>query len=660
MALEGDRKRFTHAWIKYEGGSLPSRYHNKMLAINPLQSYLQLTQMLPDGSTFKNIDEERILETPDHWFRPVDIKAGPEGAVYLADWYDSRLSHVDPRDTWHKKTNKWFRQQAQRQFADRKNPLLLPALLKLLQKSEGQVALEALWAIHASAGLNESTSLVALNHPDPFVRMWGIRLLGDQRIINAKQSAMLGQLARSESHPEVRSQIAATAKRLDIANATAIVKGLLSGSDDADDRDIPLQIWWAIEDKIEKDKDGIVAIFKDPSIWKNQIIQNVVLSRLAQRLIMPDIKPNYAAVTHLLGFAPSTELAKPLVVGIYEGLRGKEMSNLPDDFRQALQPYAHEIEAGSLSFGIRTGDSLSVQEAISIIGNEKANLTERLTYTRSLAEFLHPAAVPVLLEVIENQRSPLGLKQSALMTLRSYHSSEIGTRIAAAYPDKLRADPDVREAALTLLTSDPDWAKGLLRMIDSSRQIAKSDIPAYLVLPLTFLGDSALSVKIEHIWPDMAESSRLDNEKDFKRIVSLVKEGKGIRNQGREVFAKHCGACHKIEGNGSDIGPDLGAYDNRNIQDLLYNIVYPNADIREGYVNYLVTTKDGKSWIGTIQSRQGDLVELRTSSGQLIKIAQENMNEMEAIERSLMPEGLLRNLTNQEIQDLFTFMANTP
>jgi streptogramin lyase len=48
----------------------------------------------------KNIDEEKIVQTSDHWFRPVDIVSGPDGNVYIADWYDSRISHVDPRDTW--------------------------------------------------------------------------------------------------------------------------------------------------------------------------------------------------------------------------------------------------------------------------------------------------------------------------------------------------------------------------------------------------------------------------------------------------------------------------------------------------------------------------------------------------------------------------------
>src|SRR5690606_28857336 len=78
MPLEGERTRFTHSLIKYEGGSLPEKYHNGMFAINPLHNYVQLTTFREQGSSFSNVDESIILETEDQWFRPVDVKLGPD------------------------------------------------------------------------------------------------------------------------------------------------------------------------------------------------------------------------------------------------------------------------------------------------------------------------------------------------------------------------------------------------------------------------------------------------------------------------------------------------------------------------------------------------------------------------------------------------------
>ncbi|RYF90997.1 MAG: dehydrogenase, partial [Chitinophagaceae bacterium] len=184
MQLTGEEVRFTHAFVRYEGASLPDKYNDYMIALNPLQSYVQLTKFEPNGSTFKTIDGERIMLTNDHWFRPVDITTGPDGNVYIADWYDSRISHIDPRDTWNKNSgriyrlrnsetsktnnqkfnlytssdselikllshkNNWYRQTALQILGDRKNKALLPLLKQMLQGNDATQSLEALWAIH--------------------------------------------------------------------------------------------------------------------------------------------------------------------------------------------------------------------------------------------------------------------------------------------------------------------------------------------------------------------------------------------------------------------------------------------------------------------------------------------------------------------------------
>jgi hypothetical protein len=219
MDLTGERIRFTHAFVRYQEQGLPARYHDRMLAINPMQNYVQLTSFEPNGSTFRNVDEARILQTDDHWFRPVDITTGPDGGVYIADWYDSRLSHVDPRDTWSKTTgriyrlrnrnhpaahpqfdissysndeliqalsnpNRWHRQQALLEFGNRKDASLVSRLKHLLYNKNDQTALEAFWAIALSGALTDSVAIAGIHHKDPFVRMWAVRLLGDANTVS--------------------------------------------------------------------------------------------------------------------------------------------------------------------------------------------------------------------------------------------------------------------------------------------------------------------------------------------------------------------------------------------------------------------------------------------------------------------------------------------
>ncbi|MCB0664998.1 MAG: HEAT repeat domain-containing protein [Saprospiraceae bacterium] len=694
MELDGDRKRFTHAWIKYEGATLPSKYQDKMLAINPLHSYLQLTRFEPYGSTFRNIDEEKILETPDTWFRPVDIKAGPDGNVYLADWYDSRLSHVDPRDTWHKKSgrvyrlrntnwspgapldmstwsdrqlidslsspNKWIRQHVQQILADRQDSRYLTLLYPLIEGDEGQAALEALWAIYSCKGFNESLSLEALQHADPYVRMWAIRLLGDSDRLTPEQSRSLAELARSENHPEVRSQLAATAKRIKAEDALPIIQGLLLQREDAADPDIPHQIWWALEAKMQIDPAVVNTVFKSAAYWKTPMAQEKILSNAGQRLISTALPEDYSALIDLLALAPGVKEAKPLVTGILDGLRGRSLNSLPTAMYQALKPFSEVMGEGKLTASIRAGDTTSMGEALEIIKNPEAGLQDRLAYTKIFAEINYPQAVSVLLDMVDHQNTPLSLKHAAIRTLRNYPDEEIGERISNAYPDRLRADPDMRLAALSLLMTRPAWTTKLLNMVTGTRQIHKEDIPSYMVMELSLSDHPQIRDRIHTIWPEVQSMEENAKSQQYEDILALLDQTPGDANSGRNIYENKCSTCHRLGDLGKNIGPDLTSYDRKNNKDLLYNIIFPNADIREGYVNFIVNTKNDRTFVGTLHNDQGNIIQLRTADGETITLSKSEIAEMEALDRSLMPEGLLTGLTQKEIINLFTFLKEEP
>ena len=181
MKHEGDNKRFPQAFTIYEGGLLGSAYEGKIIAPNALHNLVYVSERLPDGSTFRTKDEEQLITTTDRWFRPVWAGVGPDGGFYMADWYDTRLSHVSPVDDWHKTSgriyrvrpasgapklkpfdlskasgeellgylshqNEWFRKQAVLEIGWRGMKDLEKPLLELLAKKENPNTLEALWA----------------------------------------------------------------------------------------------------------------------------------------------------------------------------------------------------------------------------------------------------------------------------------------------------------------------------------------------------------------------------------------------------------------------------------------------------------------------------------------------------------------------------------
>lgn len=697
MELKGEKVRFTHAFVKYEGGALPERYEGRMIAINPLQGYVQLSAFQENGSTFRVADIERIIQTDDHWFRPVDITLGPDGAVYIADWYDSRLSHVDPRDTWSKSNgriyrlisnrmpapekfdlarlsgkeliamlsheNRWFRQQALRILGDRRDTSLVPALEALLTKGGDQTALEALWALNASGGFTESVAARGMKHADPFVRMWAIRLAADREMTEPLGDE-IAHMATVEEHPEVRSQLAASAKLLPAETAVAVIRNLLTHGDDSGDPDLPLQLWWALESKTASHPQAILALFSDKSFWKIKTVREDLLSRLMQRFSMPGDSAGYAACAQLLTLAPSGAEAKILISGLQEGLRGTDLSRLPSGIARALKPFEKELSGQTLALSLRQGDAQSVTAAIKVMADPKAPIGERLSYIRIFGEVDEPRAVPGLLALAESNQSSPAIRQSALQALQRYNDARIGERLVKAYPDRLRADPGVRLAALSLFSSRPGWAMALMNAIDRKKQpgekfiahtISRDDVPDQIVRQIQLLEDPEVVAAAGRIWPDIRFASHAEKNKRISEISRLLQTGSGHPDPGKKIFTSSCGPCHRLFNEGGRLGPDLTGYDRRNITELLTNIVDPAAYIREGYVTYRVTTADGRVLSGTVADRNGKMISLNLVSGENINLPESEIREMQALP-SMMPDNLLEGLTDQQVRDLFAYL----
>ncbi|MCA9113057.1 MAG: dehydrogenase, partial [Planctomycetaceae bacterium] len=303
MRHEGDKDRFPQTFVIYEGGSFPSLFHGNVIAANALHNRVWASEMIQDTSTYRTIDRPPVVTTPDRWFRPVCVEVGPDGAVYIADWYDTRLTHVDPRDNWHKTSgriyrlgnasfkptgqtpwvptdlttlsdndlielfahpNKFWRQTAVRVLGERLVSALrkqvtsagdampqaeatVSRLINLVNDLQDGRSLEALWTLHLAGQFDFDLASQLLSHEDEHVRRWTVRLLGDHRRLNETLGTQLTELAKSEPYVQVRTQLASSAKRFDTAYALPIIRELLQRDEDLSDIHQPLLLWWALE-----------------------------------------------------------------------------------------------------------------------------------------------------------------------------------------------------------------------------------------------------------------------------------------------------------------------------------------------------------------------------------------------------------------------------
>ncbi|HQU43160.1 MAG TPA: c-type cytochrome, partial [Pirellulales bacterium] len=678
--------RFTHAFVIYEGAALPERYNGLLFGVAPLQSHVVMSKLLRDGSTFKTEDVGHAIESSDDWFRPVGITVGPDGAIYVCDMYEAQIAHLRHHegkiDTSTgrvyrlrartqeaaaasfdsaklssreligqlKQPDKWFRQTALRLLGDRKDASVVPELRQHLQGETGQFALECLWALNLSGGFDESAAMVGLSHVNPYVRDWTARLLGDSGKVSPELASRLSQLAQSEPNVEVRSQLACTARRLPAEQCLAIVRGLLARDEDLDDAHLPLLLWWAIESQAESDREAVVGLFSDPAVWQLAIVNKHILHRLMRRYAATGSRKDLVVCAKLLNMATGDEQRKALMRGFEDAYQGRPLAGLPDELVDAMSKFGGQ----SLTLSLRQGKPEAVEQAVALIADDKTDGNQRLQYIQIFGEVRQPACVPVLLELLQ-ATSDDGLRTAALAALEKYEAPEIAATVLTLYP---QWTDDVRSVAQSLLASRKGTTLALLEAIDAGK-IDATTIPLDVARKLTVHRDPRIAALIARHFGNIEGATTAQMQEQIAKLSDTIRSGSGSPYAGKKLFTANCAKCHRLFGQGGQIGPDLTSYKRDDVSNMLVNVVNPSAEVREGFETYQVLTDDGRVVSGFLVDRDNQVIVLRGADGQNVSLVQSEIEEMLPQRKSLMPEGVLAKMTEQDVRDLFAYLRST-
>ena len=693
-AMPHDRvPRFTHNFVLYDHGGLPPRYQGKLFGVEPLQGRIVESEVIPDQSSFRTHDIARPVTSDDRWFRPVDIKVGPEGALYVCDWYDQQVNHFRNHegkiDTANGRIyrlkgkgnkprvpgdlsrlgapellgrlsdpNRWVRQTALRLLADRRDASLIPALASALRQSSGQLALETLWALNLCGGLTDNEALRALDHADPLVRLWTVRLLGDTHRVSPELAGKMAALAATEPNLEVRNQLAATAKRLPARDGLALVHSLALRAEDAGDNRIPLLIWWAVESKCEENRDEVVRLFEDSTFWRSPLVEHHLLDRTARRFAQAGSRRDLLACARLFDLSPSVEHSRRLMSGFEAAFKGRTLAGLPDELVKAMSRHG----VGSPAFALRQGDPRAVRKALRVVADETAPRSERMEYLGVMSEVKVPGAAPVLSRAYRGVYRDDALRKAILTALQNYDDPAIADVVMNVYPALGR---EALPSALTLLASRPAWGVKLAQAVNGKQSswsgpvIKAEAIPPNIVRKLKQHHDPALQELLEKLWPNTGSPTTAQMEEKIHRLAGVVRGGTGDPYQGRTLFQNMCGSCHKLFGQGGEVGPDLTVYNRGDLESMLLAMVNPNAEIREGYENYSVETRDGRSLSGFLAEQDNRSIVLRGLDNQNLTLARADLTELTAAGLSLMPEGLLDGFNEEQTRDLFAYLRST-
>lgn len=677
-------QRFSHTWVVNEAPGLPAKYRGQMFAVEPIHSRVMLSEVKPDRSSFETKDLGGIVTTSDTWFRPVDIKAGPDGSLYVADLHEAKIAHgghnegvidratgriyrLAAKDAQFKKPadlskktsaelaellrsdNRWERQTANRLLGDRKDRSVLPTLAKMLFDSKGQSALEALWAINLTGGFDAALAEKTLKHADPQVRLWTVRLLGDDHKLGGTLAAKVVELARTEPNLHARSQFAASAKRLSASEGLPLVQSLATHDEDAGDIHVPLLLWWAIEVHCAKDRDKVVEMFKESSLWRTKIVEQTILTRLMKRFAMAGSQKDYQACVELFRLAPEKKHGQILLKGFEEAFKGRSVAGLPDELFAEIA----KLGGGSVVFGVRQGKEDAIAKALALVQNAKTPVAERVELIEILGESKVSRCVEPFLKLLA-ANEPDVIKKASLGSLQAYKDPKIAVEVVKLLP---KMTGEVRDVAESLLVSRHEWSQHFAASIADGRVPPKS-VPLATVRKLLLHRDQRIAQLIKESWGPVTGATTEKMRQEVDRLVNVVTTGKGDPYPGKKFFTAKCANCHAFHGVGGIVGPDLTPFNRDDVANLLLHIINPSAEIREGYENSVVVTESGRTLTGIVVEKDARVVVLRTADSQRVVLPKDEIDTMSVSGISLMPEGLLDGVTDQAVRDLFAYLRS--
>ncbi|MEM7387979.1 MAG: hypothetical protein AAF514_23840, partial [Verrucomicrobiota bacterium] len=342
--------------------------------------------------------------------------------------------------------------------------------------------------------------------------------------------------------------------------------------------------------------------------------------------------------------APDESARKALLSGFEQAFEGRSLPVLPTELAGALA----EAGKGTLGFRVRAGEPAAITEAMELLKNPAGSRNDRLATVRAFGVRAHPPAADGLLEMVLADEEP-ALRRSAMVALQIYQDASIGSQIAAAYASM---PSDLQENAVNLLASRPAWALALLEQVSP----LSLDLSRDVIDRLRLHQNDALQALVARHFPVEPKTADEDLARRVAEIRAVLKQVPGDPYKGESIYAARCLSCHQLFHKGGRIGPDLTSYQREDLSTLLPSLIAPSAEIREGYENYLVTTKDGRAIGGFLSDQSADGITLRGFDGSDLSIQRSEIADLKPAGRSLMPAGLLDDLNEEQLRDFFAYL----
>jgi putative heme-binding domain-containing protein len=699
----------------FDSDAYPPAYRGKLYMGNIHGNCINCDELTRDGSTYFAKPRPDFLTANDAWFMPVAQRTGPDGCLYLLDWYDRYHCYQDagrdPKGIDRQRgrlyrvvykqykaagkfdlskesdeklierlhsPNLYYRDLAQRLLCERLrkpepkrdpfgrawhdagiNQELKHQLerLVLAAKEPRPARMHALWALIGAAAL-EPTLL--LNHPDPGYRAWGVRAAGNYRDVKREDRDRLALLAEDPSL-DVKLQVAIAAPRLGGLDPLPILLRVLAAC--GEDKLIPHIVWQNLHPLLEDragdflklvEKDGRLRHSPNLTALMPRVMDRILGSRTADPAvivgllqIVTDNKSDMAAARRCLDL-----LATKVESGEIRGSKNEAL-------RRQLLPLVHKLFEGpfrldAIVLAAALKDAEGLQKARSFFAISEALEGDLLKVLKALTAAGDASIVDQVVGGLSNPKtgSP-HFRAQMLAALGRLDEPAVAKKLLAIYP---RLEPDLRPKAIELLTDRPVWARQLLAAI-AQKKLSPGVLNVNQVRRLLASRDPELVKQVKAHWGTIRDGRSPEREQVVARMRQLLQGKRGDPKAGWKVFKNFCAQCHKIYGEGVEVGPDLTSNGRASFEQLLSNVFDPSLVIGAGYQATTVVTRRGQVFTGLVVEDSPQRVVLKTQGGKLETVPREEVESLAVSKVSLMPEGIEKQLSPQEIVDLFAFLT---
>jgi putative heme-binding domain-containing protein len=566
--------------------------------------------------------------------------------------------------------NIWSRRMAQRILTERRDPLAVPPLQQLLAEGKTlEARLAALWTLLGSDRLNDISLDKLVAAPEPAIRLWIARATGERGDASIKAMARLMILAKDRD-PSVRVGVATAVRQFvsgsltvnsrppdgaTNANVLPILTTLMEQSGSGEDPLLPFMVWMALEPGVAKDPQPLFVWMRDHGTQYASISKQI-LPKLTRRVCdtqdprLIDLAVNFIGTLE----AKDSVLVALALDGLLEGQRGNAVvPTVP------TAPFLNKLKAGGKSelveraqrLGALWGDAVAIQETLKRVGDPNGSIDDRLQAIRAAKQTKTSAAREAMFQLLANEKNE-SLVTEAIRALGEIDGDDVADQIIKHWPNFTLPE---RFVAAEVLSSRGKWLGPFFKGLET-KVISSSDIPVTVIRAL-FNREDAVVHDYTTRFIGRYREANIDKLKLIEVKKKVVTDGPVDLNAGHEIARKVCFVCHKLNGEGADVGPDLTGVGRSSLDALLANVIDPNQVIGKGYENVEVTTKDGRTLSGRLVEDTDTRVKLLSIGPKEDLIAKSDVASMRVSEMSVMPEGL-EQMPDADFRNLIQFILN--